>query len=137
MYRLAISLGLFWVVSAHAQGGFAPPTISRIDSSTLTSSINQNCISAQVVGACPSLFCPDCVILDYYQAMYAVTLVKIPGDRLISDAALTELLGPGVHNPIATFFGGGVDDMIGGGGGDKTKAYNKPAKHYYESRVYT
>ena len=137
MYRLAISLGLFLSVSAHAQGGFAPPTISRIDSSTLMSSINQNCISAQIVGSCPSLFCPDCVILDYYQAVYAVTLVKIPGDRLISDAALTELLGPGVHNPITTFFGGGVDNLIGGGGGDKTKAYNKPAKHYYESRVYT
>ena len=110
-----------------------PPLGTQLSAQQVQGLANDNCTSARIIGSCGSQFCPDCVLLEYWQPLHAVTIVKRPGDRLIADGATMELGG---SQPLSAFFPAS-DRPLGGGGGDNQTPHGLTNLHYSEARVYT
>jgi hypothetical protein len=111
------------------------PLSEHIDAGTLIGSINQDCTSFKIVGSCASVLCPDCQVVDYYQPIYAVSTVKIPGDRLLGTSVFEAFMAPGAIASVLSFFDTGR--LIGGGGADNSMHDGKTSMHYNEVRVYS
>lgn len=111
-------------------GSFSQPPIGyQIGAQELQGLVNADCRAARIIASCASTFCADCVILEYWEPIHVVTLVKRPGDRLISQQAVVDLGGDGV-------FPAG-NRPLGGGGGDNSTPSGNTNLHYFESRQYT
>jgi hypothetical protein len=115
--------------------GFGLPASQQIDSDAFIGSINQGCTSFKIVGSCASQVCPDCQVVDYYQPIYAVSVVKIPGDRLLGDGVFGDFMAPGAIPSVLSFFDTGR--LIGGGGADNSMHDGKTSMHFNEVRVYS
>jgi hypothetical protein len=138
MWRVAILWVLLLPALGSAQpgpGGVGLPLSEHIDAGTLIGSINQDCTSFKIVGSCASVLCPDCQVVDYYQPIYAVSTVKIPGDRLLGTSVFEAFMAPGAIASVLSFFDTGR--LIGGGGADNSMHDGKTSMHYNEVRVYS
>ena len=129
MWRLAILGVLCLPALAGAQVSI------RIDAGTFIGSINQGCTSFKIVSSCASILCPDCVVVDYYQPLYAVSTVKIPGDRLLGISVFDAFMAPAAIASLLSLFT--PLSLIGGGGADNSMHDGKTSMHFNEVRVYS
>ena len=135
--RVAI---LFWVGVAL----FSPrPVFSvcgfpdvHLDRAAFNDAINKDCIHYRMEGSCASALCPDCVVVKFWEPRYAVTAVKIPGDRLLSADLFTQALGMQAAQLLLDAIGS-PSCADGAGGGAHTFHTGNPGSRFYMAKVYS
>ena len=98
--------------------------------------INKDCIHYSIESSCASVLCPDCVVVKFWEPRYAVTLVKIPGDRLLSADLFIEALGIQAAQLLLESIGS-PSCTDGAGGGAHTFNTGNPGSRFYMAKVYS
>ena len=125
--------GLFTPLPASSACGFPD---FHINQSIFDSAINHDCIKFSIESSCASQFCSDCVIVKFWEPRYAVTTVKIPGDRLLSAEIFYQALGLQAGQLLINQIGS-PRCLDGAGGGGHTFNTGNPGSRFYTTKVYS
>ena len=108
----------------------------HLDRVAFDNAINKDCIHYRMEGSCASALCPDCVVVKFWEPRYAVTLVKIPGDRLLSADIFYQALGAQAGQLLINQIGS-PRCADGAGGGAHTFNTGNPGSRFYMAKVYS
>ena len=108
----------------------------HLNRAAFDTAINKDCINYSIESSCASTLCPDCVVVKFWEPRYAVTLVKIPGDRLLSADLFIEALGIQAAQLLLESIGS-PSCIDGAGGGAHTFNTGNPGSRFYMAKVYS